>query len=178
MYGWYHEHSRNWYIISDNLHKGSSPWIGNRWWQYQANSDSSHDMWTLFTRSLTRVYTHGFVTNVIQNGGAGVVIYFPNGSTDTVIEATRRHYSNYIDESDALMKAISLAVDSKPEGHHGCISHNCVLSSTSPDQQQFSTSSNALQLLCNYYNCRVALQWRLAQCRVALQWRLAHCRVE
>ena len=87
-------------------------------------------------------------------------------------------YSNYIDESDALMKAISLAVDSKPEGHHGCISHNCALSSTSPDQQQFSTSSNALQLLCNYYNCRVALQWRLAHCRVALQWRLAHCRVE
>ena len=81
----------------------------------------------------TRVYTHGFVTNVIQNGGAGVVIYFPNGSTDTVIEATRRHYSNYIDESDALMKAISLAVDSKPEGHHGCISHNCALSSTSPE---------------------------------------------
>ena len=90
MYGWYHEHSRKWYIISDNLHKGSSPWIGNRWWQYQANSDSSHDMWTLFTRSLTRVYTHGFVTNVIQNGGAGIVIYFPNGSTDTAIEATRR----------------------------------------------------------------------------------------
>ena len=56
----------------------------------------------------TRVYTHGFVTNVIQNGGAGIVIYFPNGSTDTAIEATRRLYSNYIDESDALMKAIYL----------------------------------------------------------------------
>ena len=147
MYGWYHEHSRKWYIISDNLHKGSSPWIGNRWWQYQANSDSSHDMWTLFTRSLTRVYTHGFVTNVIQNGGAGIVIYFPNGSTDTAIEATRRLYSNYIDESDALMKAIYLLLWTQNQKDI-----MAVFLTTAFSVLQALTNNNFphLAMLCNY----------------------------
>ena len=41
------------------------------------------------------------------------------------------------------MRPISLAVDSKLEGHHGCISHKCTLSYTTPDQQQIATSSKS-----------------------------------
>jgi len=34
---------------------------------------------------------------------AGIAIYFPSASTDTASAATRRHYSNYKAESEALM---------------------------------------------------------------------------
>ena len=50
---------------------------------------------------------------------------------------------NYKAESEALMKAISLAVDSKLEEHHGCISNKCALSSATPDQHQIVTSSKS-----------------------------------
>ena len=93
----------------------------------------------------------------VLNGGAGIAIYLHKGSTQTAIAATRRHYSNYNEELEALLKAISLDVDSKPKEHHDCISHRCVLGYTNPDQQHIATPSNALQLLSNYYNCRVAL---------------------
>ena len=88
----------------------------------------------------THVYTDGSATSVFQNCGAGIVTYFPNSSTETASAATRIHYINYKAESEGLMKAISLAVDSKPEEHHDCISHR---SSTSPVQQQLVTSSKS-----------------------------------
>ena len=53
----------------------------------------------------------------------------------TIHAAARRHYSNYKYSQSCL------AVDLKPEDHHGCISHRCALSSTTPDQQQMATSS-------------------------------------
>ena len=49
VYGW---QPKLIHINSDNLHECTSPCAGNRWWQYQANSDTSHDMWTIPTRSL------------------------------------------------------------------------------------------------------------------------------
>ena len=52
VYGWHHEPSWNWYINSDNLHEGTSPWAGYNWWQYQANLDPIHELWTIPTRSL------------------------------------------------------------------------------------------------------------------------------
>ena len=87
----------------------------------------------------THVYTDGSATYVFQNGGAGISIYFSNGSKETANEATRRHYSNY----KALMKVIALAVDSKPGEHHSCFSHRYALSSASPDQQQIATFSKS-----------------------------------
>ena len=44
----------------------------------------------------THVYNDGSATNVIQNGGAGIAIYFPNDSKETTPSATtRRHYIKY-----------------------------------------------------------------------------------
>ena len=105
----------------------------------------------------TRVYTHGSATNVFQNGGAGIDIYFPNGSKKTASAATRRHYSNCKTASEALIIAISIAVDSKLEEHYNCISHIYALSSTSPDQQQiYISSKSSVTTQQQYYS--VALQ--------------------
>ena len=75
----------------------------------------------------------------------------------TASAATRRHYSNCKTASEALIIAISIAVDSKPEEHYNCISHIYALSSTSPDQQQIDTSSkSSVTTQQQYYS--VALQ--------------------
>ena len=61
----------------------------------------------------TKVYNDGSSTNAIQDSGAGIAINFPSGSTETYSAATRIHYSNCKADSDALMKAISLAAYSQ-----------------------------------------------------------------
>ena len=72
----------------------------------------------------------------------------------TIHAAARRHYSNYKYSHSCL------AVDSKPEDHHGCISHRCAISSTTPDQQQMATSSK------NSATTQQQLKWILAHCGV------------
>ena len=72
----------------------------------------------------------------------------------TIHAAARRHYSNYKYSHSCL------AVDSKPEDHHGCISHSCAISSTTPDQQQMATSSK------NSATTQQQLKWILAHCGV------------
>ena len=107
----------------------------------------------------THVYTDGSATYVFQNGGAGISIYFSNGSKETANEATRRHYSNY----KALMKVIALAVDSKPEEHHSCFSHRYALQALT--NNKLPPLAKVLQLLSN--NGRVAIQWILTHCDVS-----------
>ena len=71
-------------------------------------------------------------------------------SADIAISSLTAAQKQPMQQSEALMKAISLAVDSKPEEHHGCISHRCALIFTTPDQHQiatFSKSSATAQLL-------------------------------
>ena len=61
----------------------------------------------------TNVYTDGSVTNAIQDSGTGIVIYLYSGSTESASAATRRHYCNYKAESEAVLMATSLVVDSQ-----------------------------------------------------------------
>ena len=62
------------------------------------------------------------------------------------------------------MKVISLAVDSKPEEHHSCISHRYALSSLQAlTNTKLPHLAKTLQLLSN--NCRVAIQWILTHCK-------------
>jgi len=62
------------------------------------------------------------------------------------------------------MKAISLAVDSKPEEHHGSILTDVLLVLQPLTNNILPHLANTLQLLSN--NCRVALQWIPAHCEV------------
>ena len=41
------------------------------------------------------VYTDGSATNAVKNGGAGIVIHHPNGSTKTASAATGVHCSTH-----------------------------------------------------------------------------------
>ena len=64
------------------------------------------------TETWTHVYTAGSATDAIKDGGAGVAIYYPSGSTETSSTATRKHCSNYRAETEALIQAMSIIQDS------------------------------------------------------------------
>jgi len=69
------------------------------------NEDYPHDKWT-------HVYTDGSATRSIKDGGAGILIKHPSGRRETHHMATGKHCSNYKAETEALIKAVSLIIDS------------------------------------------------------------------
>ena len=62
--------------------------------------------------TLTRVYTDGSETKAITDGGAGIIIQYPSGATQTASSATGKHCTNYRAETEALKKAAILVKDS------------------------------------------------------------------
>ena len=95
-----------------------------------------------------------------------LVLPFPSLATahKQPVAATRIHYSNYKAEYEALMMAISLAVDSQQKNTMAvCLTdaRSFLQALTNNELPHLATS---LQLLSN--NCRVALQWIPAQCGV------------
>ena len=57
----------------------------------------------------THVYTDGSATKAITDGGAGIIIQYPSGATQT---ATGKHCTNYRAETEALKQAAILVKDS------------------------------------------------------------------
>ena len=141
VYGWHHEPNRNWYINSDNLHKGTSPWAGNRWWQYQVNSSTIHDLWAISTISFDQCL-HWWYRNECQSGQWGWYCQWHpyqqhRSSQCTNTKTLHQIQSRVRGMDDGHLSCWGLTI----EEHHGCISHWCVLSSTNPDQEQIAISS-------------------------------------
>ena len=50
----------------------------------------------------THVYTDGSATKAITDGGAGSIIQYPSGATQTASSATGKHCTKYRAETEAL----------------------------------------------------------------------------
>ena len=57
------------------------------------------------------VYTDGSATDAVQHGGAGSLIYLPNGQTLEAASATRKYCTNYDAEVKALEKVAQAAIN-------------------------------------------------------------------
>ena len=57
-------------------------------------------------------YTDGSATKAITDGGAGIIIQYPSGATQTASSATGKHCTNYRAETAALKQAAILVKDS------------------------------------------------------------------
>ena len=62
--------------------------------------------------TLTHVYTDGSATKTITDSGAGIIIQYPSGATQTVSSATGKHCTNYRAETETLKQAAILVKDS------------------------------------------------------------------
>ena len=60
----------------------------------------------------THVYTDGSATEAITDGGAGIIIQYPSGATQTASSATGKHCTNYRAETEALKQAAIIVKDS------------------------------------------------------------------
>ena len=60
----------------------------------------------------THVYTDGSATKVITDGGAGIIIQYPSGATQTASSATGKHCTKYRADTEALNQAAILVKDS------------------------------------------------------------------
>ena len=112
----------------------------------------------------THVYTDGSATRAVADGGAGILITFPDGETTGCSVATGKHCTNYRAETEALMQAASL------------------VQSTDHDTHQVVFLTDALSVLQAYQNNKLpsltqALQQVATGRRVVLQWIPAHCGV-
>ena len=113
----------------------------------------------------TNVCTDGSSTNAIQDSWAGIVIYFPIGSTEAASTVTRRHHSNYKADSETLMMVIYLSVDSQQNSIMTVFLTDALSVLQTLTNNKLARIAKALQLLLSN-NCRVALQWIPTQCRV------------
>ena len=115
-----------------------------------------HDTWI-------RIYTDGSATNEIQDGGAGSIIYLPNGDTIEYVTATGKHCTNYVAELKSLSQAAQAILDTV--GNH------------KEDVVFFTDSKSVLDAIACHgeYELRVKLSKLIDRRRLVIQWIPAHC---
>jgi len=69
-------------------------------------------MIAMINEEYPHVFTDGSATRAIKDGGAGIRTKHPSGRRVTHHMATGTHCSNYRAETEALIKAVSLIIDS------------------------------------------------------------------
>ena len=110
----------------------------------------------------THVYTDGSATRAIKDGGAGILAVFPSGRRETCQMATGKHCSNYRAETEALMKAVSLIIDSQEE-----VSSVVFLTDARSVLEALQNNKSPdLAKVLNHLSTTI---------KVALQWIPAHC---
>ena len=104
----------------------------------------------------THVYTYGSATKATTDGGAGIIIQYPSGATQTASSATGKHCTNYRAETEALKQAATLVKDSlEPCSPTVIIDAISVLAALQTNKSPLLTTQ--MQELGN--TCRVVLQW-------------------
>jgi len=104
----------------------------------------------------THVYTGGSATKATTDGGAGIIIQYPSGATQTTSSATGKHCTNYRAEKEALKQAATLVKDSLEPSSPTVIT---VALSVLEALQTNKSPLLAIQMQELGNTCRVVLQW-------------------
>ena len=110
------------------------------------------------------VYTDGSVTDTVQDGGAGSLIYLPNGEKLVAASATGQYYTNY----DAEVKVLE---------------QGAVIDQTDTNSEDVVFLTDSCSVLDSLampgeHNLRRNLYSILKHRRVVLQWITAHCGIK
>ena len=116
--------------------------------------------------TLIHVYTDGSAIDSVQDGGAGSLIYLPNGQTLEAASATGKYHINYDGKVKALEQGAQAVID---------------LTDTNSEDVVFPTySRSVLDSLAGHgeYNLRRKLYSILEHKRVIPQWMPEHCGIK
>ena len=110
-----------------------------------------------------RIYTDGSATDAIQDGGAGSIIYLPDGDTIESATATGKHCTNYTAEVKALSQGAQAIL--------------YIVANHKEDVVFLTDSKSVLDALACHgeHELRVKLSKLIESRRVVLQWIPAHC---
>ena len=109
------------------------------------------------------MYTDGSATDAVQDGGAGSIIYLPDGDTIESATATGKHCTNYAAEVKALSQGAQAILD--------------IVGNHKEDVVFLTDSKSVLDALAGHgeHELRVKLSKLIESRRVVLQWIPAHC---
>ena len=110
-----------------------------------------------------RIYTDGSATDAIQEGGAGSIIYLPDGDTIESVTATGKPCTNYAAEVKAISQGAQAILD--------------IVGNHKEDVVFLTNSKSVLDAFACHgeYELRVKLSKLIENRRVVLQWIPAHC---
>ena len=95
----------------------------------------------------THLYTDGSATKAITDVGAGIIIQYPSGATQTAISATGEHCTNYRAETEALKQAAILVKDSLEPCSPTVFLTDALCIRSSPNKQVSSPSNTNARTL-------------------------------
>ena len=104
------------------------------------------------------IYTDGSATDAIQDGGAGSIIYLPNGDTIESATDNGKHCTHYAAEVKALSQGAQAILD--------------IIGNHKEDVVFLTDAKSVLDALARHgeYELRVKLSKLIESRRVVLQW--------
>ncbi|KAK7111001.1 hypothetical protein V1264_014788 [Littorina saxatilis] len=110
-------------------------------------------------------YTDGSATDAARDGGAGVLVRYPEGEAQTVSIPTGLHCTNYSAEVQALRTAATIVDGSDHECPQVVFLTDAMSALQALSANKETELNNALQQVAQ--NRRVVLQWVPAHCDIA-----------
>ncbi|KAK7087559.1 hypothetical protein V1264_021593 [Littorina saxatilis] len=111
------------------------------------------------------VYTDGSATDAVRDGGAGVLVRYPEGEAQTASIPTGLHCTNYSAEVQALKTAATIVDGSDHECPQVVFLTDAMSALQALSANKETELNNALQQVAQ--NRRVVLQWVPAHCDIA-----------
>ncbi|XP_070188910.1 ribonuclease H-like [Littorina saxatilis] len=110
-------------------------------------------------------YTDGSATDAVRDGGAGVLVRYPEGEAQTASIPTGLHCTNYSAEVQALRTAATIVDGSDHECPQVVFLTDAMSALQALSANKETELNNALQQVAQ--NRRVVLQWVPAHCDIA-----------
>ena len=117
-----------------------------------------NDLWT-------RVYTDGSAQNAVRNGGSGVYVEYPDGTTDTTSIPTGNYCNNYESEVKAICAAAEKLLTSDRTSHPIVILTDARSVLEALQSNKLPELKEVLSIVQN--KCRIILQWIPSHCGIA-----------
>ena len=129
-------------------------------------TDNNSEYVVFLTDSQSWTCTDGSATYAVQDGGAGSLIYLPNGQTLESASATGKYCTNYDAEVKVLEQGVQAGID--------------LMDTNSEDVVFLTDSRSVLDSLAGHgeHNLGRKLYIILEHRRVILQWMPAHCGIK
>ena len=110
-------------------------------------------------------YTDGSATDAVRNGGAGVLIRYPNGENQTASAATGSHCTNYNAEVQALLLAATMVHNTRNECQQVVFLSDAMSVLQALNAGKEKDLLDAIREICT--DRRVAVQWIPAHCGIS-----------